>query len=125
MCPRGRPHRKPTLPYRQRSRSAGPFRQLSSGQWALLERLSIELADTDWKYESAPAQKRRLRTLRGIHYSLENQKLLSPWRQTRRWPNFPLVLSMVRVSQAGTIRQPEASPQMRTSAIRVLHLAAL
>src|ERR1700733_2962519 len=124
MCPRGCLRRKPALPYRQRPGSAGPYRRLSSGQWAFSERLSVERADTGWEYESARVQKRRPRPLRGIHCSHEHRKCLSPWRQTRRWPNFPLVPSMVRVPQVRPSGQPEASLGRRTSAGRILHLAA-
>ena len=76
--PRGWSHRKPELPYQHYSKSKGPCRQLSSWQWALSEVLSVSLADIDWKYESALAQRRHLRSVRGIHCSVENRKCLSP-----------------------------------------------
>jgi hypothetical protein len=106
MFPQGWSHRKPELPYQQRSPSAEPCRQLSSAQWALSERLShlselllFELANTDLKDETALALCRHPRSPRDIHYSLENQKCSSLGRWLHRLPNFQLVLSMVRLLQ--------------------------
>ena len=121
MFPRGCSRRKPEPSYQQRSQSEGPCRQLSSWQWALSELLSTELADTDWKYESALAQCRHPRSLRGIHHSLENHKCSSLGRRLHRLPNFQQVFSMVRLSQPvplwlsrpRKIRQREVSPQRR------------
>ena len=128
MFPQGCSRRKPELPYQQHSKSAGPCRQLSSWQWALSERLSylsellpFELANTDLKDETALALCRHPRSLRDIHYSLENQKCSSLGRRLHRLPNFQLVLSMVRllqmvplrVAQVRTNQQPEVSLQKR------------
>ena len=99
MFPRGCSRRKPELSYQQHSQSAGPCRQLSSGQWVLSERLSIERADIDWKCESALARSHQLQPLRGIHCSLENQKCSSPGRRSRCLPDFQMMLSMVRLLQ--------------------------
>src|SRR5580692_962254 len=77
MFPRGCPRRKPELPCQQHLLPVGPCQQLSFGQWVLSKRLSIELADTDWTFESALAQCRQLRSLRGIQHSLEKQKCSS------------------------------------------------
>jgi hypothetical protein len=96
VFPRGCPRRKPELPYQQHLLPAGPFRQLSFGQWVLSERLSIELADTDWTFESALAQCRQLRSLRGIQRSLEKQKCSSPGRRLHRLPNFQPVRSLAQ-----------------------------
>ena len=66
-----------------------PCRQLSSGQWALSERLSIELADTDWKYESAPARSRQLHSLRDIQLQpLRIKNALPLSGGCARLPNF-------------------------------------
>ena len=78
MVPQGWSRRKPKISYRQHSNLEGPYQQLSSGQWAFSESLLIELADTDWTYESALARCRQPRFLRGIHRSLETQKYSSP-----------------------------------------------
>ena len=86
MFPRGCSRRKPEPSYQQRSQSEGPCRQLSSCPWALSKPLSIELADTDWKYESALARPPP-RSLRGIHHSLENHKCSSPGLRLHRLPN--------------------------------------
>src|ERR1700733_4287964 len=98
MFPRGCSRRKPEPSYQQHSHSEGTYRQLSSWQWALSELLSTELADTDWKYESALAQCRHPRSLRGIHHSLENHKCSSLGGRSHRLPNFQ-VLSIARLSQ--------------------------
>ena len=84
MFLRGWSRRKPELSYRQHSPSAGPCRQLSSGRWALSEPLSIELADTDWKYESALARSHHPRSLRDTAAVLRIENGLSPAGCTRR-----------------------------------------
>ena len=114
MFPRGFSRRKPGLSYQQYSQSAGPYQKLSSWQWALSERPSIELADIDWKYESALAQSHQLQPLRGIRCNLENQKLSSPERWSRCLANFRMVLSTgqlpqplpLRPAQERTTQQP-------------------
>ena len=119
MFPPGCSHRKPELSYQHHSDSAGPCRQLSSGQWALSELRSIELADIDWKYESEPARSHRLQPLRGIRCSLENQKCSSHDR-LQLLPILQTVLSMVWLpqpvplclAQVRTIRQAAVPLQM-------------
>src|ERR1700694_660640 len=96
MLPRGCSRRKPELPFRHYSLSVAPCRQLSSWHWALSEVLSIELADIDWKYESALAQHHRLRSRRGIHCNVENRKWPSPGR-LHHLPNFQWVHSTLRL----------------------------
>jgi hypothetical protein len=104
MSPRRCSRRKPELPFQQHSQLKEPYQQLSSWQWALSEVLSdlsellpFELANTDWKDEPALAQCRHPRSLRDIHYSLENQKCSSLGRRLRRLPNLQLVFSMGRL----------------------------
>jgi len=104
MFPQGCSHRKPGLPNQQHSQSTGPCPQLSSWQWALSEPLSdlselllFELANTDLKDETALALCRHPRSLRDIHYNLENQKCFSLERRLHRLTNFQLVLSMMRL----------------------------
>ena len=111
LFPLGWSRRKPELSYQQHSQSAGPYRQLSSGQWALSEALSIELADTDWIYESALARCRRPRFLHGIRRSLENQKCSSPGRRLPRLGNLQLALSTLRLP----LLVPPSLAQLRMS----------
>ena len=73
-----------TVHFSRIQRQRRPCRQPSSWRWALSEGLSIELADIDWKYESAPAPRRHLRSLRGIHCSRENRRCPSPGRRWHR-----------------------------------------
>lgn len=113
MLPQGWSRRKPKISYQQHSNSAGPCRQLSSGQWAFSELPSIELADTGWMHESTLARLRRPRSPHGNHHNLETQKCSSPGRRLRRLPNYLLVLSPVRPAEPVPLRlaQPHLRPE--------------
>ena len=113
VFPRGCSRRKPELSYHQHSPSAGPYRQLSSRQWALSELLSIERADIDWKYESALARSHHLQPLRDTRYNVENRIWLSPERLPRCLANFRMVLSTGQLPQP--LLLPLRSAQGRTT----------